>query len=105
MSTNARTGLKATCGLGMCLEVDWFPHAVQVALAADRMDILGREGGAITLQEMIVARDAAEKVVRVLSMRRGHRGIPLHQSEGAREQSNCSCMKRTLWSLDGYLLL
>ena len=85
MATNVRAGLKITCSFDVCLEADWCPHAVQVALFTDNIEILGKERNAIMLQKEIADRDGAEKAAEGLSMGRGDHGMPPHRGMGVRE--------------------
>ena len=48
-----------------------------MALATDRVGTLGRDGAEITLQNVIVAREAVAKAAEGLSMQHGSSGTPL----------------------------
>ena len=49
------------CPLYECSGDQWCPHAVQVALATDRVGTPGKDGAEIVSQNVINARDAAAK--------------------------------------------
>ena len=71
MWTNVRAGLKVTCPFDFFLNINWYPHAVQVALTTNRIGTLGKERSAMKLQKVIAAWDAAGKAVEGSSMGRG----------------------------------
>ena len=75
---------------------------MQVALATDRVGIPGKDGGAITLRNMIAAREAPATVAKGLSIRRGSCGTPPCRGKGAREPTNGAPTSLTLRNADGY---
>ena len=79
------------CPFEECLGDQWCPHAVQVALATDRVGTPGRDGAEIASQNVIDAREAAAKAAEGLSMRRGGSGTPPHRGKGARKQTDGTC--------------
>ena len=49
------------CTFNVSSGADCCPHAVQVALATDRVGVLERAGGAITSQDVIVVKEAQQR--------------------------------------------
>ena len=66
------------------------------------MGTLGKDGGAITLQNVIAAREVAATAVEGFSIRRESRETPLHRGEGAREPANGTCTRLMLRNVDGH---
>ena len=102
MSSNTNTGKRAEGTFGARLGTDWCPHAVQVALATDHVGTLGKDGGAITLRNVIFALELAATAAEGLSIRRGSCGTSPCRDEGAREPGNGAPTRLTLRNVDGY---
>ena len=98
----ANTEKRVEGAFGACSGTDWCPHAVQVALATDRVGTPGKDGGAITSRNVIAAREAAATAAEGLSIRRGSCGTPPYQGEGAREPANGAPTRLTLRNADRY---
>ena len=75
----------------MCLGDQRCPHAVQVALATDRVGTLGRDGAEIASQNVINAREVAAKAAEGLSMWSSGSGTPLHRGKGPRKRTDGTC--------------
>ena len=101
-SSNANTEKRVEGAFGACSGTDWCPHAVQVALATDRVGTPGKDGGAITSRNVIAAREAAATAAEGLSIRRGSCGTPPYRGEGAREPANGAPTRLTLRNADRY---
>lgn len=89
MLSNDNTKKLVECTFSTWSGVDWCPHAVQVALTTDPVGTSGKDGGAITLQNVIAAREVAATAAEDLSIKCGSRGTP-------------PCMRLTLRNIDGY---
>ena len=76
MSSNANTEKMVEGTFSTCSGHDWCPHAVQVALATDHMGTLGKDGGTITLRNVIAAQQVAAMATEGFSIRFESRGIP-----------------------------
>ena len=63
MAFDGRSGLEVPCPYGVCGRGRLCPHAVQVALATDRLKVPGRSEGAIASMDVIAARDAASEAL------------------------------------------
>ena len=84
MSLSSRSKRMVVCPFGVCLGDQWCPHAVQVALATDRVGAQGRDGGGTMSQNVIASWEAVAKAVEGLSMLRGgchgaRNSIPMFQ--------------------------
>ena len=73
------------CPFDECSGDQWCPHAVQVALATDRVGTLGRDGAQIASQNVIDSREAAAKAVEGLLMWRGSSGTATLPRQGGKE--------------------
>ena len=91
MALRAGSKRMIACPFEECLGDQWCPHAVQVALATDRVGTPGRDGAEIASQNVINAREAAAKAAEGLSMRRGGSGTPPRRGKGARKQTDGTC--------------
>ena len=76
MALSAGSKRMVACPFDECSVDQWCPHAVQVALAIDRVGTPGRDGAEIASQNVIDAREAVAKAVEGLSMWRGGSGTP-----------------------------
>ena len=76
MPSKANTEKMIEGTFGPCSGPDWCPHAVQVALATGSVGTPGKDGGAITSQNAIAAREVVVTEVEGSSIRRGRRGTP-----------------------------
>ena len=74
MAFDGRSGLEVPCPYGVCGRGRLCPHAVQVALATDRLKVPGRSEGAIASMDVIAARDAASEALAGLGKRHGGGG-------------------------------
>ena len=72
-----------------------------MALATDHVGAPGKDGGAITLRNVIATQETATTIAEGLSIRRGGRGTPPPRAEGAREPENGTPMRLTLRNADG----
>ena len=74
MAFDGRLGLEVPCPYGVCGRGRLCPHAGQVALATDRLSVLGRGEGAIASMDVIAARGAASQALAGLGKRHGGGG-------------------------------
>ena len=74
MALDGRLGLEVPCPYGVCGRGRLCPHAVQVALATDRLRVPGRSEGAIASMDVIAARNAASEALAGLGKRHGGGG-------------------------------
>ena len=77
-------------------------NAVQVALATDRVGTPGKDGGAITLENVIAAQEVAAIAAEGFSIRSGSRWTVPRRGEGAREPANGASTRLTLRNVDGH---
>ena len=91
MALSAGPKRMVACPFDECSGDKWCPHAVQVALATDRVGTPGRDGAEIESQNVINARDAAAKAAEGLLMRRGCSGTPPRRGKGARKRTDGTC--------------
>ena len=74
--------------MGCVSKADFCPHAVEVALATDRLRVLGMSEGAIVPMDMIAAHDAASQALARLGKRcSGGGGSPLPMGKERVEES------------------
>ena len=71
MAFDGRSGMEAPCPYGVCQRGRLCPHAVQVALATDRLRVPGRSEGTIVSTDVIAAHDAASRALAGLGKWRG----------------------------------
>ena len=74
MASNGRSGMEVECPLGKCAKGEMCPHAVQMALATDRMGARKECEAAFASRDVIAAQNAASEALRGLGQRRGGRG-------------------------------
>ena len=74
MASNGRSDMEVECPLGECATGEMCPHAVQMALATDRMGARKECEAAIASGDVIAAQNAASEALRGLGQRRGVRG-------------------------------
>ena len=91
MALNAGSKRMIACPLYECSGDQWCPHAVQVALAADRVGPPGKDGAEIASQNVLNAQDAAAKATEGLSMGRGGSGTPPRRGKGGRKRTDGTC--------------
>ena len=63
MAFDGRSGMEAPCPYGVCQRGRLCPHAVQVALATDRMKVAGTYEGTIMSTDVIATHDAASRAL------------------------------------------
>ena len=88
MTLSAGCKRMVACPFDECSGDQWCPHAVQVALATDRMGTPGRDGAEIVSQNVIATWEAAVKAAEGLSMRRGGNGTPPGRGRGPRKRAD-----------------
>ena len=71
MASNGRSGMEIQCPLGSCAAGEMCPHAVQMALATDRIGARKGNEAAIASGDVIAAQNAASEALRGLEQRRG----------------------------------
>ena len=74
MAFDGRSGMEAPCPYGVCQRGRLCPHAVQVALATDRLRVPGTSEGTIVSTDVIAAHNAASRALAGLGKRRGGGG-------------------------------
>ena len=83
MSLNSITENMVERIFGVCSGPDQWPHAVHVEVATDHVGTPGKDGGTITLRNVIAAWEVAATVAEGFSIRRGCYGTPPHRGEEA----------------------